>query len=442
MKMALKYYFDYAATTPLEPRVFRAMGPYFSKEFGNPGSIHNAGRKTKEATEKASVKIASILHCRPKEFIFTGSATEADNLAVFGVAEANKKTGGSPRSGGAGKIIISALEHKAVLAPCDALAEEGFNIVKLKVDKTGLINPVDITKLLDSKTTLVSIIYADNETGTIQPIREIAKVIKKFRAKNNSTLPYFHTDASQAAQYCNINVEKLGVDLMTVSSHKLYGPKGIGGLYIRKGVKIKPLIFGGGQQNNMRSGTENVPSIVGFAEALALAEKNKNKECARIEKLRNELEQGIFKLIPKVVLNGHPQKRLPNFLNVSILDIEGEAALLYLDQKGICASTGSACDSQTLEPSHVILALGRPYEYAHGSLRFTLGKYTTRESVQYLLKHLPPIVKKLRQMSPVNLRVSEEKDMSLPKAFIGGQTPHFLRKHGKQKEGNRSFSNS
>jgi cysteine desulfurase len=420
MKMALKYYFDYAATTPLEPRVFRAMRPYFSKEFGNPGSIHDAGRKAKEAIEKASARIASILHCRPQEFIFTGSATEADNLAVFGIAEANKKAGG--------KIIISAIEHKAVLASCNALAEKGFEIVRLKVDKTGLVDPADVARFLNSKTILVSIIYADNETGTIQPIREIAKAIKKFRAKNNSVLPYFHTDASQAAQYCDINVEKLGVDLMTVSSHKLYGPKGIGGLYIRRGIKTKPMIFGGGQQNNMRSGTENTPSIVGFAEALALAGKNKNKECVRVEKLRNELEQGIFKLIPKVVLNGHPQKRLPNFLNVSILDIEGEAALLYLDQKGICASTGSACDSQTLEPSHVILALGRPYEYAHGSLRFTLGKYTTQESVRYLLKHLPPTVKKLRQMSPVSLKVGEKKEISLPQAFSDGQTPHFLRR--------------
>ncbi len=420
MKMTLKYYFDYAATTPLEPRVFRAMRPYFSQKFGNPGSIHDAGRKTKEAIEKASAKIASILHCRSKEFIFTGSATEADNFAIFGMVKANKAMGK--------KIIVSAIEHKAVLAPCNALAEEGFEIIKLKVDKTGLVNPADIAKLLDSNTILVSIIYADNETGTIQPIREIAKVIKKFRVQNNTALPYFHVDASQAAQYCDINVEKLGVDLMTVSSHKLYGPKGIGGLYIRKEVKIKPIIFGGGQQNNMRSGTENVPSIVGFAEALALAEKNKNRECVRVEKLRNELEQEIFKLIPKVVLNGHPQKRLPNFLNVSILDIEGEAALLYLDQKGIFASTGSACDSQTLEPSHVILALGRPYEYAHGSLRFTLGKYTTRESVKYLLKYLPPIVKKLRQMSPVNLKIGKEKEISLPKAFVSGQTPHFLRK--------------
>ena len=419
MKMALKYYFDYAATTPLEPRVFRAMRPYFSQKFGNPGSIHDAGRKAKEAIEKASAKIASILHCHPKEFIFTGSATEADNLAVFGVAKTNKM---------AGRIIISAIEHKAVLAPCNALAEEDFDVVKLGVDKTGLVDPADIAKLLDSKTILVSVIYADNETGTIQPIREIVKVIKKFRAKNNSTLPYFHTDASQAAQYCDINVEKLGVDLMTISSHKLYGPKGMGGLYVRKGVKIKPLIFGGGQQNNMRSGTENVPSIIGFAEALALAEKNKKRECARVEKMRDELERGIFKLISKVVLNGHPQKRLPNFLNVSVLDIEGEAALLYLDQKGICASTGSACDSQTLEPSHVILALGRPYEYAHGSLRFTLGKYTTRESVRYLLKHLPLIVNKLRQMSPLDLKMGKEKGVSLPQAFTGGQTPHFLKK--------------
>lgn len=430
--MALEYYFDYAATTPLEPRVFRAMRPFFSQKFGNPGSIHNAGRKTKEAIEEASAKIASILHClparagRPKDFIFTGSATEADNLAIFGTARANKMAGG--------KIIVSAIEHKAVLAACGALEEEGFEIIKLKVDKNGLVNPADVAKFLDSKTILVSIIYADNETGTIQPIKEIAKVIKKFRAKNDSSLPYLHTDASQAAQYCDINVEKLSIDLMTVSSHKLYGPKGIGGLYIRKGVKIKPIIFGGGQQNNLRSGTENVPSIVGFAEALVLAEKNKNKECARVEKLRNELERGIFKLIPKIVLNGHPQKRLPNFLNISVLDIEGEAALLYLDQKGICASTGSACDSQTLEPSHVILALGRPYEYAHGSLRFTLGKYTTRESVRYLLKCLPPIVNRLRQMSPLDLKIDKEKKMSLPKAFSGGQTPHFLKKNQTKKE--------
>ncbi len=418
--MVLEYYFDYAATTPLEPRVFRAMKPYFSQKFGNPGSIHGAGRETKEAIEKASSKIASILHCRSKEFIFTGSATEADNLAIFGTARANKIAGG--------KIIVSAIEHKAVLATCGALEEEGFEIIKLKVDKNGLVDPADIAKLLDPKTILVSVIYADNETGTIQSIKEIAKVIKKFRAKNGSPLPYFHTDASQAAQYCDINVERLGVDLMTVSSHKLYGPKGIGGLYVKKGVKIKPLIFGGGQQNNMRSGTENVPSIIGFAEALALAEKNKQKESARVGKLRNELEKGVSGLIPKIVLNGHPQKRLPNFLNISVLDIEGEAALLYLDQKGICASTGSACDSQTLEPSHVILALGRPYEYAHGSLRFTLGKYATRKSVRYLLKYLPPIVKKLRQMSPLDLKMGKEKKVSLPKAFTGGQTPHFLRK--------------
>lgn len=390
MKMAqVKYYFDYAATTPLEPRMLKIMSPYFTERFGNPASIHGVGREAKKAIENALGKISKVLNCSPREFIFTGTATEADNLAIFGVAKANKAAGN--------KIIVSAVEHKAVLAPCNTLAEEGFKIAKLKVDKTGLINPADIAKLLDLNTILVSIIYADNETGTIQPIREIAKAIKKFRAQNNTALPYFHTDASQAAQYCDINVEKIGVDLITVSSHKLYGPKGIGGLYIRKEVKVKPVIFGGGQQNNLRSGTENIPSIVGFAEALVLAEKNKNKECARIEKLRNELEQGIFKLIPKVVLNGHPQKRLPNFLNVSILDIEGEAALLYLDQKGISASTGSACDSQSLEPSHVILALGRPYEHAHGSLRFTLGKYTTRESVRYLLKHLPPIVKKLRQ---------------------------------------------
>ena len=417
-----KYYFDYAATTPLEPGVFEVMRPYFADKFGNPASLYKLGRESKEAIDNALCKIAKVLHCNPKEFTFTGSATESDNIAVLGTTSANKSENN--------KIIISSVEHKGILASCKALEEEGFEIIKLKVDKTGFINPSDVTKFLDLKTILVSITYADNETGTIQPIREIAKIIKKFRAKNNSALPYFHTDASQAAQYCNINVEKLGIDLMTVSSHKLYGPKGISGLYVKKGVEVKPIIFGGGQQNNLRSSTENVSSIVGFAEALSLVEKNKNKEYSRVEKLRNELEQGIFKLILKVVLNGHPQKRLPNFLNVSILDIEGEAALLYLDQKGICASTGSACDSQTLEPSHVILALGRPYEYAHGSLRFSLGKYTTRESVQYLLAHLPPIVKKLRQISPVSLKVGEKKETSLPRAFVGGRTPHFLKKKG------------
>ncbi len=415
-----KYYFDYASTTPVDPRVFRAIEPYFIKEFGNPANLYELGHKAYRAIENSLGKIAPVLNCRPEEFIFTGSATESDNLAVLGVARANKGFGN--------KIIISNIEHKGIIAAGDALKEEGFEICKLKVKENGLADPKDLKKLLDEKTILVSITYADNETGTIQPIEELGRIIKKFRDDNNRILPYFHIDAAQAAPYLDLDVENLGVDLMTLSSHKIYGPKGIAGLYVRKGVNIKPLIFGGGGgQNKLRSGTENVPGIVGFAEALMIASKEKDREGARIKELRDKLQKGIIKYVPKVILNGHQEKRLPNFLNISILDVEGEALLLYLDRKGICANTGSACNSQSLEPSHVIIALGRPYEYAHGSLRFSLGKYTTAASVEYILKHLLEIVRKLRQISSLNLEVGKEKTVSQEKAFIGGQIPHFLR---------------
>jgi len=379
-------------------------------------------------------KITGALNCRLDEFIFTGSATEADNLAILGVARANRKFGN--------KIIVSAVEHKGILSACEALRKEGFEIVELPVGEDGLTNPQQLKKLLDKRTILVSITCADSETGTIQPINAISKLIAEFRkqkienrSNKNSTFyfldsrfPFFHTDASQAVLYCDIDVQKLGVDLMTLSSHKIYGPKGIGGLYVQQGIDIQPIIYGGGQQSRLRSGTENVPGIIGFAEALVLAQKHKKTEASRVKKLRDKLEKGIMKTIPKVVLNGHPTKRLPNFLNISILDIEGEALLLYLDERGIAVGTGSACNSESLEPSYVLTALGRPYEYIHGSLRFTLGKYTKISDINYVLKVLPEIVIKLRKISPLNLRLDKKEKISLPKAFVGGQTPHFLRK--------------
>lgn len=401
-------YFDYAATTPLDSEVLKAMLPYFQKEFGNPSNLYKLSRNTKEAIDKATQTITNILGCRTDEFIFTSSATEADNLAILGTARANKEKGN--------KIITSQIEHKAVLNTCEVLEKQGFEIIRLPILKNGLVDLEVLKKELDENTVLVSITMADSETGTIQPISEVSNIIRNFRDSrfkiheskivNHKSFPYFHTDASQAAGYLDIDVKKLGVDMMTISSHKIYGPKGIGGLFVHKGIKLSPIIYGGGQQSGLRSGTENVPSIIGFAKALELIAKNKKQNFKKIKKLRDTLEKGIFRSIPKVVLNGHPTERLPNFLNISLLDVEGEAMLLYLDELGISVSTGSACNSQSLEPSYILSALGRPYEYIHGSLRFTLGKYSTAEDVKYVLKYLPEVVKKLRAISPINLKLN------------------------------------
>ena len=411
------------------------MLPYFTNEFGNPSNLYELGRNANRAITDSTKTIADILGCRPDEFIYTGSATEADNLATLGVARANPST---PLR--TSKIITSSVEHKGILATCESLEKEGFEIVRLPVLKNGLVDLNELKKELNDKTILVSITMADSETGTIQPIQEIAKIIKEFKkektppqplpqgeGRRGGVIPYFHTDASQAAKYLDINVDKLGVDMMTMSAHKIYGPKGIGGLYIKRGINISPIIYGGGQQRGVRSGTENVPGIVGFAKALSLNEKNKKTEFARIKKMRDTLEKGLFKSIPKVVLNGHPEKRMPNFLNISILDVEGEAMLLYLDELGIMVSTGSACNSQSLEPSYILTALGRPYEYIHGSIRFTLGLGNTTRDVKYVLKHLPAVIKRLRDISPLELNLGQTKKISDPRAFIGKQTPHFIK---------------
>lgn len=414
-------YLDNASTTPVDSAVLQAMQPYFSKQFGNPSNLYELGRRARRAVYDAAQKISKVLNCHQDEIVFTGSATEADNLALAGIAKVNKHLGK--------RIIISNIEHKAILSTSRKLKEEGFEIIELPVRKDGLVNLKELKKNLDAKTILVSIMYANNEIGTIQPIAEIGKIIGNFKKKNHlSSVPYFHTDAAQALQFLDCNVEKLGVDLLTFSGHKLYGPKGVGGLFVRRGVNIAPIIFGGSQQRSLRPGTENVAGIVGLGAAVMLAQKNRKSQFRRIMKLRDRLEKGIFKTIPKVILNGHRKKRLPNFLNVSILDIEGEALLLLLDGKKVMVGTGSACNSDTLEPSYVLAALGLPYEYIHGSIRFTLGKYTKQSDIIYVLKILPGIVAKLRRFSPLNLNLRKREFVSQPKAFVGGQTPHFLRR--------------
>jgi len=422
-----RIYLDHAATTPLDPRVKSATEPFLNEDFGNAGGLYEEGRRAKEAMQKSRETIAKIIGARPEEIIFTSGGTESDNLAIFGVATAI-----APRSSTLGvespktpsvfprgaHIITTKFEHHAVLEPCQQLHKENFDVTFLEVGEEGVINPEDVKKALRPETILVSIMYANNEIGTIQPITEIGKVIKEFRAQNKSVYPYFHIDACQAAGYMDLNVNNLGVDLIAVNGSKIYGPKGIGFLYRKMGLKIKPQIIGGGQEMRMRSGTEPVALIVGLAKALEIAQAERAAESARLTPLRDYFISEIQKRVPKVILNGHPVKRLPNNINVSILDIEGEALVLYLDAKGISFSTGSACTSESLEPSHVILALGKPYEFAHASMRFTMGRSTTKKELDYVLSELPNAVRWLRKVSPLNLELGA-KSMSHPEAFAG-----------------------
>lgn len=396
-------YLDHAATTPLDPEVKATMEPFWSKNFGNPSSIYQAGIMAKEALNQARDKIAKLLGVKASEIIFTAGGTESANLAILGLSRAlNPST--SLRTRKPGHIITTTIEHPAVLNSVLALKNEGFSFTALPVDKYGLIAPEQIKKAIKPETILVSVMYANNEIGTIEPIAEIGKLLKTIN-KGRKNKIYFHTDACQAAGYLDLNVEKLGVDLLTLNGSKIYGPKGSGILYVKSGTPIKPLIFGGGQEKGLRSGTENVPAFIGLAKALEMAQQNKDKECRRLKKLSQNLTERILKTIPKTFINGHPQKRLPNNVNITILDIEGEALLLHLDHYGICASTGSACHSQNLEPSHVLQAIGLPREIIHGSLRLTLGKKTTQKEIDYVVKVLPQIVKKLRELSPIKLSI-------------------------------------
>ena len=381
-------YLDHAATTYVDGRVFEAMQPYFAADFGNPGAFYELGRKAKEAVEAARGSVAGILNCLPTEIIFTGSGTESDNMAVLGVARKRASEGKH--------IITSSIEHHAVEMPCRQLEREGFEVTYLPVDKFGMVSFDDLRAALRDDTILVSVMMANNEIGTIQPIAEIGAILRGHKA-------FFHTDACQAAGALDLDVERLGVDLMTLNGSKIYGPKGVGILYKRKGVSIQPLIFGGGQERGLRSGTENVPLIVGFAKALEIAAAEREVEPTRLSRLRDRLIGGLMSSVTKIILNGHPSLRLPNNVNVSILDIEGEAFTLFLNELGIYASTGSACTSASLDPSHVIVATGLPYECAHGSIRFSLGRKTTEEEIDYVLSVIPKVVAILRKISPLDL---------------------------------------
>lgn len=386
-------YLDHAATTPVNARVFAKMEPYFSSIYGNASSIYTFAQQARRAVDEAREIIASRLECKPREVIFTSGGTESNNLALLGFAEAYEKYGKH--------IITSRIEHDSVLKPLEHLKGLGFEITLLEVGEEGIVNPGDIKKALRPDTILISLMYANNEIGTIQPIAEIAQIIKNYKLQTtNHKLPVFHTDACQSALYLDISVKKLGVDSLSVTGGKIYGPKGIGFLYVREGLDIVPQLRGGGQEYRLRSGTENVPSIVGLAEAFRLATFEREQETKKLLSLRDQLIDGILQTIPRSRLNGSRQSRLPNNANISFYGLEAEPILLQLDQCGICVSAGSACTSGSLEPSHVIQALGLSEEWTHSSVRFTLGKENTREDVEYVLQELPKIIEQVRKFSP------------------------------------------
>lgn len=391
-----KIYFDHAATTAMHPQVVEAMLPYFTENFGNPSSIYEIARKNKQALDESRDKIAKLLGADPKEIYFTSGGTESDNWAIKGIAEAYKNKGNH--------IITSAIEHHAVLHTCEYLESQGYEVTYLPVNEYGQVDPQDVLKAIKDTTILITIMYANNEIGTIQPIEEIGKIAKEKGI-------VFHTDAVQAVGHIPIDVKKANVDLLSLSGHKFHGPKGVGVLYIRKGVKIKPLLHGGAQERGRRGGTENVAGIVGLAKALELALENVEENNKKMTELRDYIIKEVTSRIDHVKLNGHPTDRLPNNINFTFDFIEGESLLLLLDMKGIYASSGSACTSGSLDPSHVLLAIGLPHEKAHGSLRITLGDENTKEEADYFLEVLPSIVQRLRDMSPLYEAYKKEQNL-------------------------------
>jgi cysteine desulfurase len=386
--MNKKIYLDHSATTPTDPEVLKAMKPYFTTKFGNPSSVHQWGKETNQAIEKTRTEIAQILNAQKKEeIIFTSGATEANNLTLRGIVDKTK-----------GKhIIVSSVEHHCVLDTAEELEKQGVEVTFLPVDKHGQVSVEKVKQAIKKETVLVSIMFVNNEVGTIQPISEIGRMIK-----NHDQKIYFHTDAVQAVQYLDCDVQKLNVDLLSLSAHKFYGPKGMGLLYVEKGTPLTTQIVGGGQEFNIRAGTENVPGIIGMGKALSLVEKNKQKHKKQVKKLANHLIDGVKKNINDVQLTGHPEQRAPHIVSFVIKGVEGEAMLLRLDLKGIGASSGSACTSGSLKPSHVLTSMGIKPEHAHGSLRLSLGKKTTKEEINYVIKVLPGIIKNLRKMSPLS----------------------------------------
>jgi len=383
-----RVYMDHSATTPVRSEVVEVMLNCLSDQFGNPSSLHYFGRQGRRALDEAREKVASAIGAKPEEIVFTSGGTEADNMAIHGVAMLNQNRGNH--------IITSAVEHHAVLNTVKALGKQGFTVTILPVDKYGMVSVEDLTNAITDKTILISIMHANNEVGTVQPIKEMAALA---RAKGI----LFHTDAVQSMGKIPVNVDELGVDLLTISGHKIYGPKGVGALYIRKGTRWRQSLFHGGAQERLRrAGTENVPGIVALGKACELAVQELAGESVRLTGLRDKLIEEVMNKIPDVRLTGHPTKRLPNHVSFCFEFIEGESMLLSMDMKGIAASSGSACTSGSLEPSHVLLAMGIPHELAHGSIRLTLGRDNIAEDVDYFIENMVPIVERLRAMSPLN----------------------------------------
>lgn len=380
-------YMDYSATTYVKTEVLDAMMPFFTEKFGNPSSFYGISRETKMAIDNARAQVAKAINCDPNEVYFTGGGSEADNWAIKGIATAHMKKGNH--------IITTKIEHHAVLHTCEFLEKFGFEVTYLDVNEEGFVDLKQLEEAITDKTILVSIMFANNEIGTIQPIKEIGALCREKKV-------LFHTDAVQAVGSVPVDVKEMNIDLLSLAGHKLYGPKGIGALYIRRGIRIDNLIHGGGQERGRRAGTENIPGVVGLGKAIELATENIEENRARLTVLRDKLIDGILERIPYARLNGpRGDKRLPGNSNISFEFIEGESILLSLDFEGICASSGSACTSGSLDPSHVLLAIGLPHEKAHGSLRTTLGAASTEEDVEKLLNELPPIIERLRNMSPL-----------------------------------------
>lgn len=383
--MTPSIYLDHAATTPVAPEVLAAMLPYFQEFWGNPSSIHRVGREAYKGVEYGRAQVARLLQCSPQEIYFTSGGTEADNLAILGTAMAREEKGRH--------IITSAIEHHAVSHTTEMLEKRGWDVTYLPVDGDGLVDPAAVRAAIRPDTVLVTIMHANNEVGAIQPIAEIGAICREAKV-------WFHTDAVQTVGHIPTLVEALNVDMLSLSGHKLYGPKGVGALYIRRGVRLKPMLTGGGHERSMRAGTENVPGIVGLGRAAELAMAEMTSEAIRQSQLRDKLLDGVVARIPDSMVTGHRTQRLPNSASIIVKYVEGEAQLLRLDAVGVAASSGSACTSGSLDPSHVLLAMGVPVEFAHGSLRFTLGRGTTEAEIDYVLEKLPSIIEMLRAMSP------------------------------------------
>lgn len=379
----MRVYLDHAATTPVDEEVLEEMLPYFTKKYGNASSLHSFGREARDAIERSRERVAELIGAESEEIIFTAGGTESDNIAIKGIAFRKGK----------GHIITSQIEHPAVMATCQHLEKKGFDVTYLPVDKYGMVSPEDVENAIRDDTILITIMHANNEIGTVEPIEEIAKI-----ARENEIV--FHTDAVQSVGKIPVNVKRIGMDMLSISAHKIYGPKGVGALYIKKGTKIEAIIHGGGHEKGLRPSTENVPGIVGLGKACELAEKRMEEDMKRMQRLRDRLIKGVLE-IEESYLNGHPEKRLPNNAHFRFAAVEGESLILSLDDKGIAGSTGSACSSKKLKPSHVLMAIGLNEVQAHGSLRLTLGRENTEEEIDYVIEVLPPILEKLRAMSPL-----------------------------------------